>query len=1056
MKNLLSLFKRRGLSLLVALSVCMSMLPVNALAAEAGMEEGAALSAVAGAENQEEPSAAPDTDAAAVADDEIQVITLTENNAEEPREESEEKPAEMLQDTEPLPEETTVLSQDTAVFSHVAPTGDIVPEAQPGDESADVVFPVEELEEEPFDLTQTQRPGQSEDVTSDIGSEKSDETTGEKKDWSIFYDKETDTYQLHFNIGADASGDQTFDLTQALELLGQYAKDAEKAPEPEKPVAPEKYETPEAPVEPQRPVPPDAPEKPEEPAEPSAPEGLDKALDVFQDMVLEDDSILTNKNSAIEYLVSQGYDADSAYVKEYAQFMIDAADNANDKNVIATGEPAGYYNFLVEYLTPSGGWDDKGNRIPYTAEERRQMAADYLEKHTPEAPVYQIDPDSAEWKEYEARKAAYDKAMAEYEALQDAYEEEHGVNSPEYQKYLAAKAEFDAQMSAYTAKLAELEAAYQTDMAAYQNKYAEYLKQVEEINKAYTAWKEADLLQPGDVRKFEIFFTSDSKHTYKYKNGSFTLATPDWGSQNSGVNGFDGQMLPGEYVDKAEYHVTLRCDPIQDLLIQKLGVDPYDAFNGFPGYVDVQIREYLSQTYGKGSIAENLNAYLLDYYNAKDGTSYTSIDALVKSNPEARSELTKTETSGNKWFTVGGETFVVDAHLETVKYDHFYQNLLSFVYGDLSDIEEVAGKPHFNSQTGLFEYDNDSWTNTGYQNALAYYMAHEEIWKKTNDYFAQLLEGGLTAEQATWTSFMMALNIDGELTGNDWQDSKWPWYNSIQLEQMDIDFSLSKKDGETGETITGSETEFQIYYIDKVTNEDGSVSDVHMYCTYDAQTNSYTFVPTPSTVWTSAGELNINYAMMKDIVYYLQEITAPEGYDLDTNVYIVMNEDDYHAMSEEDRAALGAFDAFLNTNVSDDGLNVNVSFVNTKIVVPDPDPEDPETPGEPESPEDFEDPEEPDEEEIPDEPTPLEDMPETASEIPDGDIPLTDVPEEAVPLSDLPEKAVPLEELPDMEVPLADVPVTGDVGVTLLYLVIAVCFGGLLALSRKKREQKGM
>ncbi len=542
---------------------------------------------------------------------------------------------------------------------------------------------------------------------------------------------------------------------------------------------------------------------------------------------------------------------------------------------------------------------------------------------------------------------------------------------------------------------------------------------------------EADVLQPGDVRKFMIFLSSGSNHTYKYQEGSFTLATPDFGLGNNpedGTLGFDGQILPDKYIDDAEYHVTLRSEPIQNLLVNILDVDKWDAWNGFPGYVDNQVKKYLQNTYGQDSVAANLNAYLLDYYNSKDGTAYQTIDELVKNNPEAKTELTKTATSGNKWFDINGEKFVVDAHLETEKYNQFYQALLSFAYGNKEDIDKLLGE--MTETDGRFEYDNDSWTDNGYMNALYYYMAHKEIWATTDKYFQDLLKEGLTADQATWASFMMAVNIDGELTGNDWQDTKWPWYNSIKLEQMDIDFSLTKTDEETGEAITDSETGFQVYYIDKVKSDDGTVSDVKMYCSYDAETNSYTFVPTESTVWTKDGKLDINYAMMKDIVYYLQETVAPDGYEKDANVYIIMNEEDYKAMSDEDKAALGEFDKFLETQKSEDGLKVSVEFTNAKVITPPPTPEEPDKPTTPDKPDRPTTPDEPDVD-VPEPEVPLSDMPEE---------PFVDIPEEDVPLADTPEV-----EIDDPEVPMGDVPRTGDAPVFPLAAAVLCICGMLLA-----------
>ena len=519
-------------------------------------------------------------------------------------------------------------------------------------------------------------------------------------------------------------------------------------------------------------------------------------------------------------------------------------------------------------------------------------------------PEYQIDKNSQAYKDYEAAMDEYQTKLDEYAAAQKEYEEKYGKDSPEYKAYLEKMEEYQADLNRYEAAMAEAEAAYEQAMEEYtarkaeiEQKYANdkaaYDAAIKALEEQFKNRTEADVLQPGDVRKFQIFLTSSSKHTYKYKEGSFTLATPEWEKKPGGTTGFDGQILPDEYVDNADYHVTLRCDPIQKLLVDTLGVDSWDAWNGLPGYVDNQVKKYLAETYGQDSVAANLNAYLLDYYNSKDGTSYATIDELVKGNPEARTELTKTETSGNKWFELDGEKFVVDAHLETVQYDTFYKQLLFFAYGDKADIEEILGDLK-QMPDGRFEYENDSWTDSGLKKALYYYMAHDEIWKTTDRYFQELLEGGLKADQATWTAFMMALNIDGELTGNDWQDTKWPWYNSIKLEQADGDFKLSKvemvdKVDENGnvvtdengnavqeaQTITDSEAKFQLWTIeDRIINEETQEKvPVKMYCTRDEDGNFY-FTEVESILETTKGDLEILYTLMQDTVYYPQAVVA--------------------------------------------------------------------------------------------------------------------------------------------------------------------------------------
>lgn len=701
-------------------------------------------------------------------------------------------------------------------------------------------------------MEDTKRPEATDDVTADVGT--SDDKPDPDKDWSIFYDPDEDVYKVTFNIGSDAEATtQVIDLTKALELLNQYAAAGKQELEDaiaalDKPVMGE-------------------PEM-EKPVAPGVPEDLEGNLDsAYQDIlanVPRDGEGEPDQKFDYAGVIADktGLDKDSEYVQAMADRMYDQAmvdwvmENwdtwaANKHPYASFGDPDTllYYGCGIEVKWPEG----TNNGTPVLSGS---------------APEFKVDTSSDEYKAYEAAMVEYNKALAELEA-----------------------------------KYADDQAAYDAAVQALKDKFDRQIG--------------ADVLEPGDVKKFELFLTSDSKHTYKYQEGSFTLATPDWEQwsktlkdlwendpdayrdryqlsdgrwlidpetlelNTDGIAGFDGQILPDEYVDNHDYYVTTRSEPIQ-AMFDAIGMDEYDKLSTTgSGYWASDINKFLA-SYPGSTNEERLNSYILSYYNTKDNTSYATIEELVKGNADARAQLTMTTTSGNKWLSIDGQNVKVDAHLETVKYDQFYKQLFSFAFGDRDDIDEILKGAHFNTDTNRWEYENDSWTDNGYQNALYYYMSHQEIWQQTDGYFKNLLAGGLTAEQATWASLMMALNIDGELTGNDWQDTEWPWYSSITLDRTDYNFHLTKTD-EDGNVITTTPAEFQLWYV----NESGQT--VYLKQDFDADGEPI-FTESLEPVYISTGDdgtFEGLYSLMKDKVYYLKETKAPDGFEVDPTVYVL-------------------------------------------------------------------------------------------------------------------------------------------------------------------------
>ncbi len=103
--------------------------------------------------------------------------------------------------------------------------------------------------------------------------------------------------------------------------------------------------------------------------------------------------------------------------------------------------------------------------------------------------------------------------------------------------------------------------------------------------------------------------------------------------------------------------------------------------------------------------------------------------------------------------------------------------------------------------TSYKEYVNDSWSLNDIGYVLAEYMKRQEnsgsAWDLTDQFFQQLFAGGFSTDDLR--SFMMAFNIDGELTSNYYQDSVWSWYHSIGLGRIDGSFNRTKVD-EQGQT----------------------------------------------------------------------------------------------------------------------------------------------------------------------------------------------------------------------------------------------------------------
>ena len=551
--------------------------------------------------------------------------------------------------------------------------------------------------------------------------------------------------------------------------------------------------------------------------------------------------------------------------------------------------------------------------------------------------------------------------------------------------------------------------------------------------------------EPGCVTAFDVSLSNGSKHTYVYKEGSLTVATPDMKNDDkTGIKGFDGQELPEDYVKSyltPKYNLT---DPDADGVIENIidkalessesnrqyYVDangnltttytkpkitagtPVKEINGkyyvyseasdcyYGGFSASQVKKdangqyvvkYTTSSKVSSAIKEDgskyyapwvrgseidatrpsasrvqteLNKYfkknntsldqeVLKYYNEKDGTSYTTIEELLAKNTEAEKELTGSESSNAALNPLQVRS--------SDQYDNFYQNILSFNVGDPSDIDES------NPDHG---HGHGSWASDGKEMTIGDYMAGKlnetpGAWDKANAYFNTLLANGMSEDEATWAAFTMATNIDGLRADNDYQNTAWNWYASMVLHQADGTLDLTKTDAD-GNVIGDDEGEGQTsFYLWKYETDKKTGEKDTMYCTYVEPTYTtnedgeqvlekdgfYCWVKyDPSkdkltyTVTTTNGKLNIDYALLENVVYYLQEAIAPDGYDTDPEIYVICDEESYKELegTEVTNPATGATSKVTESSWLGSilgGKTLSINFMNTATVVPDPDPE---------------------------------------------------------------------------------------------------------------------
>lgn len=429
------------------------------------------------------------------------------------------------------------------------------------------------------------------------------------------------------------------------------------------------------------------------------------------------------------------------------------------------------------------------------------------------------------------------------------------------------------------------------------------------------------------------------------------------GFSKSDVQTKDGKTVLNK--DKNTYTIAYKKTKNGKKVEKDYYVGPYTHSSSALSNQDIQnaLKPYMAE-----KDYETYDDYILDYYKKPDGSKYDSVSELLKNDPKALKELSRSGSSMPNDPNTGNNTVKMDP---STLYDNFYKNVLSFKVGNQDTVDsEAGGNVDHNHSHG-------QWAADGTQETIGDYMAGKlnetpGAWDKANSYFNTLLANGMSEDEATWAAFAMATNIDFQNAGNDYQNTAWNWYASMVLHQADGTLDLTKTDKKTGEIIGDDEGEGQTsFYLWKYETDKETGKKDTMYCTYVEPTYTtnkdgeqvlekdgfYCWVKyDPSkdkltyTVTTTNGKLNIDYALLENVVYYLQEAIAPDGYDVDPEIYVICDEESYKELegTEVTNPATGATskvtaDSWLGSILG--GKTLSINFMNTATVVPDPDPE---------------------------------------------------------------------------------------------------------------------
>ena len=289
-------------------------------------------------------------------------------------------------------------------------------------------------------------------------------------------------------------------------------------------------------------------------------------------------------------------------------------------------------------------------------------------------------------------------------------------------------------------------------------------------------------IMPGGSYPFKVTIQNNSGHTYRYKSGSFVLATDNAHNyEQTNVLGYDGQLIP-------------------QIFVSALSVTPKAIYNKLFGQKDsgqvtaemvFNIYGYLEEAGYTGPTA--LTEYVLASGITADTLAETGVNGIFHVDAAELAELmeqyprmapyVKSEDNGDGTYDV--QFLWPEPELAALSYNVFYQDYWSFAFGE----EEMAR---------LNPSGNTSFTRT---RGIGDYMPGTELYAQTDAYLTASLPPDTADEGGDTLVCMMA--FDGPGIGNGYMNYEMAFYMALELEQLDTSYTV-RHEYYTNGKLTGS------------------------------------------------------------------------------------------------------------------------------------------------------------------------------------------------------------------------------------------------------------